>query len=519
MTSAGTVPDPDLGVPGRAAAAGRRRPVGLRARTSQPTSAAARRPPPQDDGCAETRPRCRRAADAGRSEDGRHPADARWRNACRGRWSDRRQRFVRVCRSRGQVRASYRECHGLRLRPRPAVPGRGGRAAGAAAAHAGSVRGHRRRQRLDRRHRRGGPRARCDRGAPSRGPGTAPPCTPACWPPPASTSRSWTATARSTPTDWSACWTTSGPARRPRRGSAASGRAWGVALARPRRQRAVVCWLRRRIGLPVHDIAPMRVCRRADLLALDVRDRRFGYPLELLQKATPAGWRFTEHDVAYLPACRRHPVEGLRFGARHGPHRPRLLAGARRDRRPLPGGRQGARRRAVEDPARPTIGMDAAASRSPRPRCSTPWPPAHRAFGTDAAFSLSTATSPRRSKAPSIAPPAGAGRCIAQRGDGLAERLANAHARRPVPGPVVQIGMDTPQVDPRPASRRAAARTPHDAVLGPAEDGGWWALGLRDPRTRPLLSACPCPRPTRSRDTRSALAAAGLDVGTDPHAA
>jgi glycosyltransferase involved in cell wall biosynthesis len=63
----------------------------------------------------------------------------------------------------------------------------------------------------------------------------------------------------------------------------------------------IVAWLRRRIALDAHDIAPLRVCRRADLLALDVRDRRFGYPVELLQKATAAGWRFSEHDVAYHP--------------------------------------------------------------------------------------------------------------------------------------------------------------------------------------------------------------------------
>lgn len=63
----------------------------------------------------------------------------------------------------------------------------------------------------------------------------------------------------------------------------------------------IVAWLRRRIAMPAHDIAPMRVCRRADLLALDVRDRRFGYPVELLQKATRAGWRFSETDVSYHP--------------------------------------------------------------------------------------------------------------------------------------------------------------------------------------------------------------------------
>jgi glycosyltransferase involved in cell wall biosynthesis len=63
----------------------------------------------------------------------------------------------------------------------------------------------------------------------------------------------------------------------------------------------VVWWLRRRIGMAAHDIAPMRVCRREALLGLDVRDRRFGYPVELLQKATAAGWRVSERDVDYHP--------------------------------------------------------------------------------------------------------------------------------------------------------------------------------------------------------------------------
>ena len=65
--------------------------------------------------------------------------------------------------------------------------------------------------------------------------------------------------------------------------------------------RIIVGWLRWRIGMPVHDIAPMRVCRRVDLLDLAVADRRFGYPVELLQKATAANWTVTEHDVTYHP--------------------------------------------------------------------------------------------------------------------------------------------------------------------------------------------------------------------------
>ena len=64
---------------------------------------------------------------------------------------------------------------------------------------------------------------------------------------------------------------------------------------------AVLGWLRRRTGLPVHDIAPMRVCRRQALLDLDLQDRRFGYPVELLVKAQAAGWVFAEHDITYRP--------------------------------------------------------------------------------------------------------------------------------------------------------------------------------------------------------------------------
>jgi glycosyltransferase involved in cell wall biosynthesis len=63
----------------------------------------------------------------------------------------------------------------------------------------------------------------------------------------------------------------------------------------------VLAALLRRRGLPVSDIAPARAVRRTDLLALDVRDRAFGYPLELLVRAAAAGWTVVEHDVAYRP--------------------------------------------------------------------------------------------------------------------------------------------------------------------------------------------------------------------------
>ena len=74
----------------------------------------------------------------------------------------------------------------------------------------------------------------------------------------------------------------------------------------------ITAWLRRRIRMDAHDIAPMRVCGRQDLLDLGLQDRRFGYPVELLQAATHAGWRLSEHDVDYHPraAGTRSKVSG-----------------------------------------------------------------------------------------------------------------------------------------------------------------------------------------------------------------
>ncbi|WP_182525470.1 glycosyltransferase family 2 protein [Nocardioides dongkuii] len=78
----------------------------------------------------------------------------------------------------------------------------------------------------------------------------------------------------------------------------------------------IVAWLRRRIAMTPHDIAPMRVCRRQALLDLDVQDRRFGYPVELISKATNAGWRVTERDVSYHPRAEgtRSKVSGTVLG-------------------------------------------------------------------------------------------------------------------------------------------------------------------------------------------------------------
>lgn len=94
----------------------------------------------------------------------------------------------------------------------------------------------------------------------------------------------------------------------------AAGRRRPVAGAWPwhaRAGNALLAALLRRRGLPVHDIAPIRVARRRALLDLDVRDRAFGYPLELLVRAQRAGWVVRELDVTYRPrAAGKSKVSG-----------------------------------------------------------------------------------------------------------------------------------------------------------------------------------------------------------------
>jgi len=68
---------------------------------------------------------------------------------------------------------------------------------------------------------------------------------------------------------------------------------------------AVLAWrLQRAAGVKVRDLGPMRAGRREALLALGIRDRRFGYPLEMVLLAARAGWLVSEVDVDYLPRAK-----------------------------------------------------------------------------------------------------------------------------------------------------------------------------------------------------------------------
>jgi rSAM/selenodomain-associated transferase 1 len=77
-------------------------------------------------------------------------------------------------------------------------------------------------------------------------------------------------------------------------------------------------------------------------------------------------------------------------------------------------------------------------------------------------------------------------RVIAQRGDGLDERLAAAFADL-AGTPTLVVGMDTPQLTPTLLTAALDALADHDAVLGPVADGGYWCIGLRRADPRALL--------------------------------
>ena len=74
--------------------------------------------------------------------------------------------------------------------------------------------------------------------------------------------------------------------------------------------RVLAMELRRRTGLQLRDLGPMRAARRDALLALDLRDRRSGWPLEMVLRAARAGWRIRNVPVEYFERQGRSKVTG-----------------------------------------------------------------------------------------------------------------------------------------------------------------------------------------------------------------
>jgi len=68
--------------------------------------------------------------------------------------------------------------------------------------------------------------------------------------------------------------------------------------------------MRRATGAPLHDLGPMRAANREALLGLELTDRRSGYPLEMVLKASRAGWTIVEKATPYSPRIGRSKVTG-----------------------------------------------------------------------------------------------------------------------------------------------------------------------------------------------------------------
>ncbi len=102
---------------------------------------------------------------------------------------------------------------------------------------------------------------------------------------------------------------------------------------------------------------------------------------------------------------------------------------------------------------------------------------------------------------------------IAQRGEGLAERLASAFAD--IAAPAFLVGMDTPQLRPRHLGDGLAALRLTDAVLGPAADGGYWGIGLRNADAA-VFRGVPMSLPTTADAQRTRFAELSLS-SSDVH--
>ncbi len=270
--------------------------------------------------------------------------------------------------------------------------------------------------------------------------------------------------------------------------------------------RSLALLIRRTTGLQLHDLGPMRAARRQALLDLDLRDRRSGYPLEMLLRANSAGWRIREVDAPYSPRVGRSKVTGTVRGTITAiGDMSRLLRGGALvttliviAKEPLPGR---AKTRLHPPLSLEQAALVAAAAIDDTLRAMASVSADRRILLFDGRIA------PRGSDDYEVIP---------QVGGGLDERLAAGFDA--CDGPTLLIGMDTPQVTAthlRPAFDDWALGGGSDAWFGPASDGGFWALGLREPRGD-LIRGVPMSTDSTGDEQFRRLIDAGLSVGMLP---
>jgi len=259
--------------------------------------------------------------------------------------------------------------------------------------------------------------------------------------------------------------------------------------------------IRVRHGVPVTDLSPFRAVRRTMLLALPINDLTFGWPTEMIVNAARAGWRIIEVPVSCRPRSGgRSKVSGtLRGATLAAVHILGAILGPARVGGPeAVGGPDGVA------PAR-GASVVVVMAKGPVPgrtktRLCPPLTPLEAAGLYEALLrdtmdlvsglrgvEMVVAVSPRNAvdEVRRIAP-RGA-RIIAVEGADIGECLRSAMGLLFSDGftRVVAVGSDSPTLPAEYIERAVAMLTDSDVVLGPAEDGGYYLIGIR--QTQPGL--------------------------------
>jgi glycosyltransferase A (GT-A) superfamily protein (DUF2064 family) len=285
---------------------------------------------------------------------------------------------------------------------------------------------------------------------------------------------------------------------------------------------ALAALLRGGSRMPLTDLGPLRVARTDALRGLDLRDRRNGYPLEMVLRAAEAGWRVTELPVRYTPRVGRSKITGTVRGTVTAVRDMAALLAARRQPLGRPAD-DGARRAAASELTIAVVAKECVPGRV-KTRLCPPFSPeeaAHAATSSLEATLDVVRSLPARRRVlffdgdPRGAAPAGFD-VLAQPSGDLDARLAALCDA--VDGPLLMLGMDTPQLTrdhlgPLFDDWREAGGA--DAWFGPADDGGFWALALARPDGR-LIRGVPMSRHDTGRRQLDRLRRAGLSVGELP---
>jgi len=253
--------------------------------------------------------------------------------------------------------------------------------------------------------------------------------------------------------------------------------------------------VRIRHGVPVTDLSPFRAVRRPMLLALPIEDLTFGWPTEMIVRAARSGWRIIEVPVSCRPRSGgRSKVSGtLRGATLAAVHVLGAILGPARIGGP----------KAVGSPERaaPARGAHVVVVMAKRPvpgktktRLCPPLTPLEAAELYEAllrdsidlvsslrGIELAIAVTPRTAvgQMGSFAP-RGA-RMLAVDGADIGECLRGATEQLFSEGftRVVAVNSDGPTLPAEYVERAVAMLANSDVVLGPAEDGGYYLIGMR----------------------------------------